>query len=241
MCTLGVYTDFYYAASAGAPHHPPTVVDQKYLEVQGMTVDIVTKTYQFTAPDLVDPATLKTSPRMRPQQGMLDQIWADVQDGATACAYAERERLDAFSLTLRAGLSAYQSAEEDLDRHGSDFAAYWGLRNHSSTSHGAPLAGLQEVGQRSDPEKFWLDMRLVCEGRTFLLTRNGYYGIGPYIAKPGDVCCVLFGATVPFILRKADAIEHYQLVGEAYLHGLMRGEAVTIYQKDEQREKFVLC
>jgi hypothetical protein len=55
------------------------------------------------------------------------------------------------------------------------------------------------------------------------------------------VCCVLFGATVPFILRKADATEHYQLVGEAYLHGLMRGEAVTIYQKDEQREKFVLC
>jgi hypothetical protein len=84
-------------------------------------------------------------------------------------------------------------------------------------------------------------MRLVCEGRTFLLTRNGYYGIGPYIAKPGDVCSVLFGATVPFILPKADATEHYQLVGEAYLHGLMRGEAVTIYHKDEQREKFVLC
>jgi hypothetical protein len=43
-----------------------------------MTVDTVAKTYPFTAPDLVDPATIKTSPRIRPQQGTLDQIWADV-------------------------------------------------------------------------------------------------------------------------------------------------------------------
>jgi len=84
-------------------------------------------------------------------------------------------------------------------------------------------------------------MRLVCEGRSFLFTRKGYYSLGPYIAKPGDICCVLFGATVPFILRKADGASHYKLVGEAYIHGLMRGEAVNNIRKDEQQEKFILC
>lgn len=84
-------------------------------------------------------------------------------------------------------------------------------------------------------------MSLVCEGRSFLFTRKGYYALGPCIAKSGDVCYVLFGATVPFILRKADGASHYKVVGEAYIHGLMRGEAVNNIRKDEQQEEFISC
>ena len=84
-------------------------------------------------------------------------------------------------------------------------------------------------------------MRLVCEGQSFLFTRKGYYALGPYIAKPGDICCVLFGATAPSILRKANGASHYELVGEADIHGLMRGEAVNNIRKDEQQEEYILC
>jgi hypothetical protein len=58
--------------------------------------------------------------------------------------------------------------------------------------------------------------------------------------KPGAICCVFFGATVPFILRKVDEASHYKLIGEAYIHGLMRGEAVNLIPKDEQQEEFIL-
>ena len=119
-----------------------------------------------------------------------------------------------------------------------NFAAYWRLRAQSSTLEGELLADLQGAAQRGDREKFWLDMRLVCEGRSFLFTRKGYYVLGPCIAKPGDVCCVLFGATVPFILRKVDEAPHYKLIGEAYIYGLMRGEAVNLIPKDKE---FILC
>jgi hypothetical protein len=70
-------------------------------------------------------------------------------------------------------------------------------------------------------------MRLVCEGRSY--------------SALGDICCVLFGATAPFILRKADEESHYKLVGGAYIHGLIRGEALNIIGKDEQAEEFTLC
>jgi hypothetical protein len=122
-----------------------------------------------------------------------------------------------------------------------NFAAYWRLKAQPSTLEGELLADLQGAAQRGDREKFWLDMRLVYEGRSFLFTRNGYYVLGPSIAKPGDICSVLFGVTVPFISRKADGASHYKLVGEAYIHGLMRGEAVNNIRKDEQREEFIVC
>jgi hypothetical protein len=54
----------------------------------------------------------------------------------------------------------------------------------------------------------------------FFVTQQGNVGRGPPSLQPGDQVCVLFGGRVPFILRKDDEAEEYQLVGEAceYLH-----------------------
>lgn len=43
----------------------------------------------------------------------------------------------------------------------------------------------------------------------------------------GDICCILFGAPVPFVLRPAG--NGYRLVGEAYVHGIMKGEEMVDY------------
>ena len=63
-----------------------------------------------------------------------------------------------------------------------------------------------------------------CKGSTFVKTREGYIGLAPRYAQPGDQVCVLLGCNVPMLLRPI-ANSQYQVVGECYVHGLMNGEA----------------
>jgi hypothetical protein len=52
-------------------------------------------------------------------------------------------------------------------------------------------------------------------------------GTGPEGLCVGDVVCVLFGGDVPFILRPSPQ-GNYQLIGECYVSGIMRGEALDM-------------
>lgn len=52
------------------------------------------------------------------------------------------------------------------------------------------------------------------------------YGLGPDTVSPGDLVCVLFGCTVPVILRRVGDSGHHILVGDAFIPGCMSGEAV---------------
>jgi hypothetical protein len=51
-------------------------------------------------------------------------------------------------------------------------------------------------------------------------------GFGPKTITEGDVVCILFGCSVPVILRSVQEgpREKYQLIGECYVHGHMEGE-----------------
>lgn len=48
----------------------------------------------------------------------------------------------------------------------------------------------------------------------------------PLLAEPGDAIFIPLGPAVPFILRLG--LDGYQLVGERYVHGLMKGEVLEI-------------
>ena len=54
-------------------------------------------------------------------------------------------------------------------------------------------------------------------------------GLAPQGAKAGDVICLLFGCTVPIVLRKqqrSTAEVHWRLIGDAYVDGIMDGEII---------------
>jgi len=63
--------------------------------------------------------------------------------------------------------------------------------------------------------------------RSITITKCGYIGAIPQEAQLGDLVCILFGCSVPVVLRKHIG-EEYQLVGECYIHGLMDGEALAM-------------
>lgn len=77
-----------------------------------------------------------------------------------------------------------------------------------------------------------------CGQRKFFRTKDGYYGLGSSIIEEGDLVCVLLGGVTPFILRPDG--DHYNLVGECYVHGLMHGEAIEMMEKGE-REREIFC
>jgi hypothetical protein len=73
-------------------------------------------------------------------------------------------------------------------------------------------------------------------GRLVFVTEKGYLGSGPEWAETGDSLWVVPGFSIILVFRKHPVDSScYQLVGEAYMHGLNLGEAV----KDESQWKEV--
>lgn len=71
-------------------------------------------------------------------------------------------------------------------------------------------------------------LSIICHGRRFFATSRGQIGLGPAHTKPGDLICVFYGGDTPYILRKDPAADTFEFIGEAYVHGLMYGEALEM-------------
>ncbi|KAH6892526.1 hypothetical protein B0T10DRAFT_537491 [Thelonectria olida] len=71
---------------------------------------------------------------------------------------------------------------------------------------------------------FTASLQAALSNRTFIATKDGRMGVGPYLAQAGDIVVVMFGA--PFCLLLRPVGHEYRLVGDAYVHGIMPGELV---------------
>lgn len=72
---------------------------------------------------------------------------------------------------------------------------------------------------------------------TLCRTKRGMLGMVPRGTEPGDLVVVFLGLRVPFILRPLPGGEAgHRIVGGCYIHGIMRGEALTsvVSIEDEQ-------
>ncbi|KAH8602371.1 heterokaryon incompatibility protein-domain-containing protein [Bisporella sp. PMI_857] len=67
-----------------------------------------------------------------------------------------------------------------------------------------------------------------CKGRSFFSTKEGYIGLGPIAAEPGDKICTVLGCWAPMVLRRTEdmPLRQYRVVGECYAHGLMEMQAL---------------
>ena len=64
----------------------------------------------------------------------------------------------------------------------------------------------------------------MCELGAFCLTENGFAGLVPSKVRERDIICLFQDGQVPFILRETAG--RYRWIGEAYIHGIMFGEAL---------------
>ena len=63
--------------------------------------------------------------------------------------------------------------------------------------------------------------------RRFAVTEDGHMALVPPNAQAGNLIAVFIGSRVPHVLRRTEHADGtYELVGDAYVHGVMRGEAL---------------
>ncbi|KAG4428186.1 hypothetical protein IFR05_016330 [Cadophora sp. M221] len=237
VLSMGLYRDRYYDvlydASAEMSCIAEVTTPRKVLRVRGFVLDEIEEYTSTEAPDRESGLVV--------QKSVYDLIstalnFKSVKKSMTSKSAA----LQDIGQTITAGFR-----NEDLPRFETDFAAF---RLHAiSTSPSAVkrattatlapegLPALRKFAEKGSlDEIYWATSRF-CTGRKIFSTRKGGTGLGPEILKKGDLCCVLFGACVPIVLRPIE--EGYKLVGEAYIQGVMKGEAVTELERGDLYEE----
>jgi hypothetical protein len=80
---------------------------------------------------------------------------------------------------------------------------------------------------------------LRLSNRCFFVTTSGMIGLGPTNLQKGDNVTIVFGCSLPIILREQG--NYYGFVGPAYVHGAMNGEYVEdLTDNSAQIREFVL-
>lgn len=98
------------------------------------------------------------------------------------------------------------------------------------------MALIDNPSTASTMVKFLKRVQEVVWNRKFLLSQGGegqeeekkLFGLAPTGAQEGDIIVILFGCSVPVLLREKGPPEdrYYNFVGEVYIHGKMDGEAL---------------
>ena len=114
------------------------------------------------------------------------------------------------------------------------------LREHCSS------AKMQEDG--ADEQDYWTAhhawVRTALAGkRRLVTTTGGRLGWAPCAqdispgdgveAQSGDAFAIFPGCSTPILLRPTEDVSVYRVIGEAYVHGLMDGEIMTLLEKEE--------
>jgi len=147
---------------------------------------------------------------------------------------------DAFWKTLVGGRDASGTAEP-TEEHSEVFS----LILDSTIGHMPSLVGQTYSSRRRRgyftlnslrsrrPAKALGDLRIAMRAaltmRRFAISQKGYFALVPRGTQHGDSIVVFEGACVPFVLRSMqNGEEGYELLGEAYVHGIMQGEALRM-------------
>jgi len=71
-----------------------------------------------------------------------------------------------------------------------------------------------------------VDILFRHNGRRPFITSGDHLGLGPAKLQSGDLVVIAYGSEVPLILRPENG--HYKFVGEAYVDGIMDGQALAM-------------
>ncbi|OCK74097.1 hypothetical protein K432DRAFT_311387 [Lepidopterella palustris CBS 459.81] len=125
-------------------------------------------------------------------------------------------------------MSEFRAADEEFKRA---FAAWQKARGEQFVSQDLLFARrhIKAIKRSMDLDDVALsDMKIrintINERRTLFRTREDQLGNGPRSIKENDEVWVLAGTKVPYVLRPVGSLQ-YELVGEAFIHGVMYGEA----------------
>ncbi|KAK4212135.1 hypothetical protein QBC37DRAFT_197219 [Rhypophila decipiens] len=102
-------------------------------------------------------------------------------------------------------------------------AAYLGrLQTAGAQFNQDDLGGIEKLSAIGDATLIECYVRVRMALRKFIVTSRGYFGVThgyPALDLKIDRCCIIFGARLPVILRKAGKDGYYKLLGQVYIQG----------------------
>lgn len=96
------------------------------------------------------------------------------------------------------------------------------LNRLSLRESSTPLGRLQE---QCDRPEFADSVRSIINRKVLFITDQNFLGLAEQGCRIGDTVCIFLGGAVPFIIQTQSGGK-YRLHGEAYVHGVMDGEAL---------------
>lgn len=148
-----------------------------------------------------------------------------ISGGSAVFAYTQTLSNACVAISWQEGSRYDEVAQEEWLSHG---AAYL---HQAVVDSVAVSENLRKLAAVQGPGKWSRAANGASSNRAFALTSKGYYVLGPKVMQVGDIVCVLFGGKMPFCLRPWG--RRYLLVGECYVHGLMKGEAMSLRNRGE--------
>jgi hypothetical protein len=219
-----------YSASAGLGQGISVAFVGNNLSLRGAILDTVQRSYRI---DISDETGIGfeniSSDEILSLKELMEKLrWTD----ELSCVY-EDDWAEPFCRTLCAGSTQLR---DDIRVHAIILA--------SSLDQGTWLRmrGNHSRKGYEDTMTYWNEVSAFCLGRSLVITEKGYYGLAPRLTQPGDKCCLLLGADVPFILRPHGTETSFRLLGEAYVHGIMEGQVKGMLKQGALTEEtLVIC
>ncbi|KAJ4990240.1 heterokaryon incompatibility protein [Stagonosporopsis vannaccii] len=150
---------------------------------------------------------------------------------------ATKDQYDEATLayTLTGGYAADGYIIEHAEPHITSYRAFleWDIDAYFTQGRSKQAPTSSEPEHIRAAYRYYANCKPTVQGRRPFTTRGGMLGLGPSALKETDVVVVLFGGSVPFILRRLKGQGHYRLVGECYVHDVMDGQAVDRWKKGE--------
>jgi hypothetical protein len=211
--------------------------DNNVLGILGHTVDTIVEIGQVYNQSLEGEVSwLQRLERFPYEQAVLNN-WEKISRCRSGIQYVTGEAiLDAYWKTIGFG---------NPDRAKEDFLEW--DQSHRSVARRLPLEGLRPlfpiialpmvVSQGISMFRHDFDMDKVMgfryalttsQNRRLFRTQGGYIGLAPALAMSGDRIALFKGGMVPLIIREEGT--RWRLIGDCYIHGMMKGEA---FQEDE--------
>jgi hypothetical protein len=102
--------------------------------------------------------------------------------------------------------------------------------------HGEVSNRLSSIKSKGDDVQFQISAK-AGHGSSLFVTEKKRLGLASATLEVGDEVWVLAGGDVPLILRPVGTLgNEFRLIGEAYVHGVMQGEAVANAKEDDLRK-----
>jgi hypothetical protein len=183
-------------------------------------------------------------PIFEPAQAWSQEIWHEVEadiflhvpDPSPYGSY--QDQLQAYWRTTVANCApefaqgdnqnSLQWSQRPADDNGLEYEVFVGR---------ASPRGPDEVeGAHKMTERYRRAMIEALGNRKLFVTKSGYFGVGSRNLQVGDVVTILSATTMPICARKRTSGSEYQMLGAAYLHGIMNGEYIKTMDAAGQLE-----